>query len=177
MESILIHNKPFRLNIRAEEIKEAIAKIAKRINSDLKGKNPLFLAVLNGSFIFAGDLLRMIDLECEISFVKLSSYDGVSSTGKVKELIGLDRSIQGRTVVIVEHIVDTGVTLETLYAQLALGKPLEIMTAALLFKPEAYTKKIKVDYPAMEVPNDFLVGYGLDYDGLGRNLGDIYKAV
>jgi hypoxanthine phosphoribosyltransferase len=177
MESIQIHNKSFRLYIRAEEIKTAVKAVAKRINTDLKGKKPLFLAVLNGSFIYAGDLLRELGMECEISFVKLASYEGVSSTGKVKELIGLDRDIRGRTIVVIEDIVDTGVTLETLYHQLNMGGPAEIRTTALLFKPDAYTKQIKVDYPAIEVPNDFLVGYGLDYDGLGRNLGDIYKAV
>jgi hypoxanthine phosphoribosyltransferase len=176
MKSILIHNKAFKLYIRAEEIKVAISKIATRMNDELRDKKPLFIAVLNGSFVFAGDLLRELNLECEISFVKLSSYEGVSSTGKVKELIGLDRDIQGRTIVVIEDIVDTGVTLDMLYNQLRACGPAEIRTATLLFKPAAYTKNIKVDYPAMEVPNDFLVGYGLDYDGLGRNLGDIYKA-
>jgi hypoxanthine phosphoribosyltransferase len=177
MERILIKNKAFRLYIRAEEIKQAIAKTAARMNAELEGKKPLFLAVLNGSFIFAADMMREMRMECEISFVKLSSYEGVSSTGKVKQLIGLDRDIKGRTIVVLEDIVDTGVTLETLYAQLSAGEPAEIRTATLLFKPAAYTKKIKVDYAVMEVPNDFLVGYGLDYDGLGRNLGDIYSAV
>jgi hypoxanthine phosphoribosyltransferase len=176
MKSILIHNKSFRLYIRAEEIKQAISTLAERMNRELAEKKPLFLAVLNGSFVFAGDLLRELDMECEISFVKLSSYTGTSSTGKVKELIGLDRDISGRTVVVIEDIVDTGVTLDTLYTQLRAMGPADIRTATLLFKPAAYTKAIKVDYPAIEVPNDFLVGYGLDYDGLGRNLADIYTA-
>jgi hypoxanthine phosphoribosyltransferase len=177
METIRIHDKSFRLFIPAEDIKKAISALAIRIDADLKGKNPLFLAVLNGSFIFASDLLREMKMECEISFVKLASYEGTGSTGKVKELIGLDRDIQGRTVVILEDIVDTGITLESLHSQLMTGKPAAILTATLLFKPKAYKKSIAVDYPAMEVPNDFLVGYGLDYDGLGRNLADIYTAI
>lgn len=177
METIQIHNKSFRPYINAAEIKIAIVRVAARMNAELAGKNPLFIAVLNGSFVFAADLMREMKMECEISFVKLSSYEGSSSTGKVKELIGLDRDIKGRTLIVVEDIVDTGVTLEALYAQLAKGEPAEIRTATLLLKPLAYQKKIPVDYPAIEVPNDFLVGYGLDYDGLGRNLPDIYTAV
>jgi hypoxanthine phosphoribosyltransferase len=177
METIQIHKKAFRLYINAAEIKNAIERVATRMNAELAGKNPLFIAVLNGSFVFAADLMREMKMECEISFVKLSSYEGSSSTGKVKELIGLDRDIRGRTLVVVEDIVDTGVTLEALYAQLSKGEPAEILTATLLLKPLAYQKSIPVDYPAIEVPNDFLVGYGLDYDGLGRNLRDIYTAV
>ncbi len=176
MKRIEINQKPFRLYIRAEEIKIAIAQIASRMNVDLADKKPLFLAVLNGSFIFAADLMRELKMECEISFVKLSSYQGTTTTGKVKELIGLDRDITGRTVVVIEDIVDTGITLETLYKQLNERGAGRIQTATLLFKPAAYTKKMEVDYVAIEVPNNFLVGYGLDFDGLGRNLGDIYTA-
>jgi hypoxanthine phosphoribosyltransferase len=177
METIRIHDKSFRRFITAAEIQKAVASLAIRMNQDLEGKKPLFLAVLNGSFLFAADLMREMKMDCEVSFVKLSSYEGSATTGKVKELIGLDRDISGRTVVIIEDIVDTGITLEALHAQLSKAKPAEILTATLLFKPKAYQKKIAVDYPAIEVPNDFLVGYGLDYDGLGRNLADIYTAM
>ncbi|MFI5150873.1 MAG: hypoxanthine phosphoribosyltransferase [Bacteroidia bacterium] len=177
MKTILIHNKPFRPYISASAIRQAILTLSVTMNKDLQGKNPLFVAVLNGSFIFAADLLRELHMDCELSFVKMASYQGASSTGQVKELIGMDKDIRGRTVVIVEDIVDTGLTLEALHSQLSRLGPREILTATLLFKPAAYKKTIKVDYPALEVPNDFLVGYGLDYDGLGRNLGDIYQAV
>jgi hypoxanthine phosphoribosyltransferase len=177
METIRIHDKAFRLFIPAADIQKAVVRLADRMNTELAGKKPLFIAVLNGSFLFAADLLREMKMECEISFVKLSSYEGSATTGKVKELIGLDRDISGRTVIIVEDIVDTGITLDSLHNQLSKGNPADIRTATLLFKPKAYQKKIKVDYPAIEVPNDFLVGYGLDYDGLGRNLADIYTAV
>ncbi|HXC05036.1 MAG TPA: hypoxanthine phosphoribosyltransferase [Bacteroidia bacterium] len=177
METILIHGKQFRPFISAQAIRQAVLRLAGTMNKELEGKKPLFIAVLNGSFIFAADLLREMHMDCELSFVKMASYQGVSSMGQVKELIGMDKDIRGRTVVIIEDIVDTGLTLEALHTQLSRLGPAEIRTATLLFKPEAYKKKIKVDYPALEVPNDFLVGYGLDYDGLGRNLGDIYQAV
>ena len=177
METIRIHDKSFRPFITAAEIHKAVTSLAVKMNKDLAGKKPLFLAVLNGSFLFAADLMREMKMDCEVSFVKLSSYEGSATTGKVKELIGLDRDISGRVVVIIEDIVDTGITLEALHTQLSKANPAEIRTATLLFKPKAYQKKIAVDYPAIEVPNDFLVGYGLDYDGLGRNLADIYTAM
>jgi hypoxanthine phosphoribosyltransferase len=177
MKTILVHDKPFRSFISAAAIRQAVLRLAAVMNKELAGKNPIFIAVLNGSFIFAADLLREMRMDCELSFVKMASYQGDSSTGKVKELIGLDREIAGRTIVIIEDIVDTGITLDALYTQLNKLNPTEIRTATLLFKPAAYQKKIKVDYPALEVPNDFLIGYGLDYNGLGRNLGDIYQAV
>lgn len=132
------------------------------------------ICILNGSFMFSSDLMKLIDFPCEISFVKLSSYDGMGSTGKVKHLIGLNEEIEGRTVVLLEDIVDTGVTIENLMKQLESQKPKDVRVATLLFKPEACKKDVKLDYVGMEIPNEFIVGYGLDYDGYGRNLPDIY---
>jgi hypoxanthine phosphoribosyltransferase len=141
---------------------------------ELKDKKPLFLSVLNGSFMFASDLMKKITIDCEISFVKVASYNGISTSGSIKSLIGLNEDIKGRTIVIIEDIVDTGLTIESVVKQLELMEPAEIKIATLLYKPEAYRKKLQLDYVAIVVPNDFLVGYGLDYDGLGRNLPDIY---
>ncbi|MBL4656931.1 MAG: hypoxanthine phosphoribosyltransferase [Flavobacteriales bacterium] len=174
METIRVKDKDFVISIPTEDILKEVHKLAARMNEDLKGQNPLFLAVLNGSFMFAADLLKKIDIDCGISFIKLASYQGTSSTGDVRTLVGLDGDINGRTIVIIEDIVDTGNTIVALIQQLQSFNPKEIKIATLLFKPEAYTKDIKIDYVALEVPNDFLVGYGLDYDGLGRNLESIY---
>lgn len=174
MELVRVKDKDFELSIPADEILKAVHKLAARMNEDLKGQNPLFLCVLNGSFIFAADLLKKIDIDCGISFIKLASYQGTSSTGDVRTLVGLDEDINGRTIVIIEDIVDTGNTIVALVEQLTNLNPRDIKIATLLFKPEAYEKDIKIDYVALEVPNDFLVGYGLDYDGLGRNLESIY---
>lgn len=174
MSKVTLKDKTFRVNIPASEINKAVGEIAHRINTELKDKKPLFLSVLNGSFMFASDLMKKISIDCEISFVKVSSYSGTSSNGSVKQLIGLNEEIKGRTVVIIEDIVDTGLTIEAVVKQLEEMEPAEIKIATLLYKPEAYRKRIGLDYVAIVVPNDFLVGYGLDYDGLGRNLPDIY---
>jgi hypoxanthine phosphoribosyltransferase len=174
MARVTLKDKTFRVNIPASEINKAVGEVAHRINLELKDKRPLFLCVLNGSFMFAADLMKKLTIDCEISFVKMSSYIGTSTTGNIKQLIGLNESIKGRTVVIVEDIVDTGITIENVVKQLETMEPLEIKIATLLYKPEAYRKRIELDYVAIVVPNDFLVGYGLDYDGLGRNLPDIY---
>lgn len=174
MHKVTLKDKTFRVNIPANEIDKAVGEVARRINSDLKYKKPLFLSVLNGSFMFTSDLMKKLTIECEISFVKVSSYYGTSTTGSVKELIGLGENIKGRTVVIIEDIVDTGLTIEAVVKQLIEMEPAEIKIATLLYKPEAYRGRIELDYVAIVVPNDFLVGYGLDYDGLGRNLPDIY---
>ncbi len=174
MTKVLIHGRTFKIKITALEIQKAIGVVANQINIDLKDKKPLFLAVLNGSFMFAADLMKKVNLECEISFMKLASYEGTASTGNIKQLIGINEEIKGRTVVIIEDIVDTGNTLSTILEQLKKLDAAEIKIATLLFKPEAYTKTIPIDYRAIIVPNDFLVGYGLDYNGLGRNLADIY---
>lgn len=174
MSKVTLKDKTFRVNIPASEINKAVGEIAHRINTELKDKKPLFLAVLNGSFMFASDLMKKLTIDCEISFVKVSSYHGTSSSGAVKQLIGLNEDIKGRTVVIIEDIVDTGLTIEALVQQLEQLEPAEIKIATLLYKPEAYRKRIELSYVAIVVPNDFLVGYGLDYDGWGRNLPDIY---
>ncbi len=177
MKEIQIRDKKFRVLISSDKIQEGISRVAEKINMELKGQQPIFICVLNGAFIFAADLLKKITIECEISFVKLASYYGTTSSGQVKTLIGLDENVKNRTVVILEDIVDTGLTVETIVKQLGIFEPAKIKIATLLFKPEAYHKNIKVDYAALEVPNDFLVGFGLDYDGFGRNLEDIYVLV
>lgn len=174
MNSIKIHDLTFEIQITSTAIEQAVSEVAQKINNDLKGKKPLFLAVLNGSFMFASDLLKKITIECEISFVKVASYEGTSSTGEIKGLIGVNENIKGRTVVIIEDIVDTGNTVENVWNELKNKGAVEVKIATLLFKPLAYTKTLPIDYVAIKVPNDFLVGYGLDYNGLGRNLADIY---
>jgi len=177
METIRVKDKDFELAIPAEKILIEVHKLAARINEDLEGQNPLFLCVLNGSFIFAADLLKKVNIDCEISFIKLASYQGTSSTGDVRTVLGLDGEIKDRTIVIIEDIVDTGNTIVALVEQLNLFSPKDIKIATLLFKPDAYEKDIHIDYIALEVPNEFLVGYGLDYDGMGRNLESIYSVV
>lgn len=171
---ITIHDKKFKKFISSAKIQKAIAKIAQRINKDFKNEKPIFLSVLNGSFLFAADLLKKIKIECEISFIKLSSYSGTHSTGKTNMLIGLNENLNGRTVIVLEDIVDSGNTLEKIISELQKQNPKEIKIATLFFKPDAYKKKIKLDYKGIDVPNKFLLGYGLDYDGLGRNFRDVY---
>jgi hypoxanthine phosphoribosyltransferase len=151
--------------------------VADRINHDMDGKNPLLLAVLNGSFIFAADLMRMITIPCEISFVKLASYEGTTSTGKITEVIGINEDLTNRTVVIVEDIVDTGLTMKRMVETLGTRNPASIHICTLLVKPEKLKVDLNIEYAAMSIPNDFIVGYGLDYDQQGRNLPDIYTVV
>ncbi len=177
MKSIIVHNKEFAKFIESSQIEEAVDKIASRINSDLAGKNPLFLIVLNGAFMFAADLLKKITFPCQISFVKLSSYIGTSTTSAVRELIGLDEVLTGRTVVIVEDIIDTGITMGVTIEKLKKLEAAEVYIATLLFKPNAFRMNYEIDYIGMEIPNDFIVGYGLDYDQQGRNYPDIYKII
>lgn len=178
MKHIKIHDKEFRLYLPNEKIQSVVEKMAEQMNRDLSGERPLFICILNGSFMFAAELYKRINLvESEISFVKLSSYDGQESTGKVKELIGLNEEIRNRTVVIIEDIVDTGITIEKIVTQLRGKNPHKIVVATLLLKPEALQKKVTLDYVGLEIPNDFIVGYGLDYNGYGRNLTDIYAVI
>ena len=175
-ETIRLKDKWFRLCIHEEQILERIRKIAYEINKDLEGKEVMFVVILNGAFMFAADLLREIHIpSCQMSFLKLSSYEGMQSTGQVKELLGVEENLEGKTVVVVEDIVDSGVTLETIVTTLEKHHPAEILISALLLKPEAYQYKRHIDYVGFEIPNDFVVGYGLDYDGYGRNLRDIYQ--
>lgn len=174
MKSIKVHDKWFKPYLTAAQIEEKVRKVAERMNEELKDKNPLFLAVLNGAYIFAADLTRMLNFPMEISFVKLASYQGTMSTGKVKEIIGINENLAGRTVVVVEDIIDTGRSMKQMLESLGTRNPAEIKICTLLFKPGKLQEDIKIDYCAMEIPNDFILGYGLDYDQHGRNLRDIY---
>jgi len=174
MQRVTLKDKTFVPYISSDKISASVHEMAQKINVDLVNDMPLFLVVLNGSFMFAADLLKEVNIPCEISFIKLASYHGTTSTGTVTEMIGLTEEIKGRTVMIVEDIVDTGVTLEKLVALLIKKEVKQIKVATFLFKPEAYKKDIKIDYIGMEIPNDFVVGYGLDYDGLGRNMKEVY---
>lgn len=177
MHTIQIKDKTFEISIRQEEILKEVSRVADEINRDLAGKNPLFLSVLNGSFMFTADLMKRITIPCEISFVKLASYQGVTSTGTIKEVIGINEDIAGRTVVIVEDIVDTGLTMQRLLETLGTRGPREVRIASLLVKPDKLKVDLNIEYVAMNIPNDFIVGYGLDYDGLGRNYPDIYTVM
>jgi hypoxanthine phosphoribosyltransferase len=171
---IRIKDKSFKPFISEEKIRNAVKNVAEKINSDLQDQFPLFLVVLNGSFMFASDLLKEITIPCELSFIKVASYHGTNSSGSVTELIGLTENLSGRTVVIVEDIVDTGVTIEKLHTLLSQKGVSQIKIASALLKPEAYRKEYKIDFVGMEIGNEFVVGYGLDYDGQGRNLKEIY---
>ena len=177
MSTIQIKDKSFTTFITEDEILKEVSRVADEINRDLEGTEPLFLSVLNGSFMFTADLMKRVNIPCEISFVKLASYQGTSSTGKVKEFVGLNEDIEGRTVVIVEDIIDTGFTMERLVETLRARNPKDIRIATLLVKPDKLQVKLDIDYVAMNIPNDFIVGYGLDYDGKGRNYRDIYTVV
>lgn len=177
METIRIKDKQFKTFITEEQILKEVARVGEEINRDLADANPLFVSVLNGSFMFTADLMKYVSVPCEISFVKLASYAGTSSTGKVKELVGLNDDITGRTIVIVEDIIDTGLTMERLIETLKARNPKEIRIATLLVKPDKLKVDLDINYIAMSIPNDFIVGYGLDYDGLGRNYRDIYTVI
>ena len=177
METIRIKDKQFKTFITEEQILKEVARVGEEINRDLVDANPLFVSVLNGSFMFTADLMKHVSVPCEISFVKLASYAGTSSTGKVKELVGLNDDITGRTIVIVEDIIDTGLTMERLIETLKARNPKEIRIATLLVKPDKLKVALDINYIAMSIPNDFIVGYGLDYDGLGRNYRDIYTVI
>ena len=177
MRIIKVKDKTFKTFIPEEKIQQRVKAVAEKINKDLAGRNPLFLAVLNGSFVFAADLMRYITIPCEISFVKLASYQGTTSTGRVKEIIGINEELQGRTVVIVEDIVDTGKTMKRMLESLGTRNPESLHICTLLVKPNKLEENLNIEYVAMEIPNDFIVGYGLDYDQQGRNLRDIYTVV
>jgi hypoxanthine phosphoribosyltransferase len=175
MEKITLFDRQFTLSIMPSQIQEAVSRVASEINRDLAGETPLFLGILNGSFMFMADLMRHMRMNCLVSFVRLSSYQGTSSSGTIREIIGLNEDIRGRQVVLVEDIVDSGKTLEALMARLQLEEPARIRIATLLLKPGCFSGKIPPDYVGIEVPDDFIVGYGLDYNGLGRHYKGIYS--
>lgn len=177
MNIVKIKDKTFKMSIPEADILKSVKAVADKINHDMADKNPLLLAVLNGSFMFAADLMRMINVPCEISFVKLSSYQGTASTGNVKQLIGLNDSLKGRTVIVVEDIVESGVTMKQMLGMLQEKEPESVHICTLLLKPECLQVPLDIEYVAMEIPNDFILGYGLDYDQQGRNLRDIYTVV
>lgn len=177
METITILDRKFKQSISAATIAEQVNRVGREINETLRDKNPLFICVLNGAFMFAGDLMKIVNIPSEITFIKLSSYEGTYSSGAVKEIFGLNESIVGRTVVVVEDIVDTGVTMSKILESLDAKGAKEVKVVTLLQKPAALKKDVVVDYVAFEIPNDFIVGYGLDYNGYGRNLKEIYTVV
>lgn len=177
METKTIREKKFLISISATEIQTAVNKLAHKMNSELATGEVVFIGILNGSFMFASDLLKKIDLSCRISFIKTASYAGTKSTGEVLQLIGLNEDIKDKTVVIVEDIVDSGNTLDLVVKDLESYQPANIKIATLLFKPEAYRYDRKIDYIGFKIPNQFVVGYGLDYNGFGRNLESIYTEI
>ncbi|MEZ2442142.1 hypoxanthine phosphoribosyltransferase [Chitinophaga sp. W3I9] len=177
MSLIKVHDKEFQPYIDEVALQQRVKEMAEQINKDLEGERPLFIAILNGSFMFAADVFKYLTIEAEISFIKLASYKGTKSTGNVVQAIGLDEDLFGRTVVILEDIVDTGRTMSQFLPQLEHQQPKKLLVAALLTKPDAMIHPIKIDYLGFSVPDKFLLGYGLDYDGLGRNLPAIYQLV
>ena len=177
MDIVKIKDKLFKISIPESEIKARIKTVAQQISKDLEGKNPLFLGVLNGSFIFAADLMREMTIPCEISFVKLASYQGTTSTGTIREVLGINENLSGRTVVIVEDIVESGRTMKRMIESLGTRNPASVHICTLFFKPTKLEEDLTLDYVVFRIPDDFIVGYGLDYDQQGRELKDIYTIV
>ena len=174
---IRIKDKTFKTSITEAEIKERVKAVAQQISKDMEGKTPLFLGVLNGSFIFAADLMREMTIPCEISFVKLASYQGTTSTGKIHEVLGINENLSGRTVIIVEDIVESGQTMKRMIESLGTRNPSSVHICTLFFKPDKLQEELTLDYVAFRIPDDFIVGYGLDYDHQGRELKDVYTIV
>ena len=178
MKRIKLWDKEFEISIPYSDIQLAVRQMAEKMKNDLEGKETLFICILNGAFMFASELMKELDLkDAEISFLKLASYSGTSSTGNVKELIGLNEDIKGRTVVILEDIVDTGHTIKGVIEQVSQKGAAAVKIATLLFKPDALKVDLQLDYVGIVIPNDFIVGFGLDYDRRGRNFKDIYTLV
>ncbi|WP_421918055.1 hypoxanthine phosphoribosyltransferase [Marinifilum sp.] len=178
MKTVKLLDREFRVSIPAEEIDKVIAQMAEKMNKELAGKDPLFICILNGSFMFASDLMKQITVEnSQITFMRLSSYEGTNTTGKVKKLMGFTEDLKDRTVVLLEDIVDTGITISNTLEQIKGYEAKEILVATMLFKPDALIRDVKLHYVGMDIPNDFIVGRGLDYDGMGRNLPDIYTVI
>ena len=177
MSIVKIKDKTFETSITEEQIKQRVKEVAQQISKDMEGKVPLLIGVLNGSFMFVADLMREITIPCEISFVKLASYEGILSTGKVTEVMGLNEDITDRTVIIVEDIVDTGRTMRQMLSSLRVRHPKSVDICTLFLKPEKLEEPLDIKYAAFTIPNDFIVGYGLDYDQLGRGLKEVYTLV
>jgi len=177
MDTIRVHDKEFRLFISAEQIDGTVRKLADQINTEYQDSNPLFIAILSGSFMFASDLFKKISIPAEISFIKLASYKGTRSTGSVITSIGLDQDLHSRDVIILEDIIDTGKTLSVFLPQLEHQQPRSLKICALLHKPESLQHPVRIDYLGFSIPDRFVVGYGLDYNGYGRNLPEIYQLV
>ena len=174
---VQVKDKKFALYIPEEKIKERVKEVALQIDEDLRKEDPLFLVVLNGSFVFAADLLRNLNFPCEITFVRMSSYEGDKSTGSVKQLIGLNEDVSGRTVVIVEDIIESGTTMKEMLRILGEKKPKDVYIASLFVKPGCLKVSLNIDYRCFDIENDFIVGYGLDYNQEGRNLPHIYQVI
>lgn len=175
MKKVKLYDKEFRLLLDSHTIDEAITRVARQINRDLEAEKPLFVSVLNGSFMFTSDILKQITIPgTEVCFIKIASYEGTCSTGKIRELIGLNKDVTGRTVVILEDMVDSGKSMSYLIQDLSSKNPKSIKVATMFYKPNALTCQVPIDYYALELENDFVVGRGLDYDGLGRNFPDLY---
>lgn len=172
-----VRDKEFKIFIPHKDISTRVKNLGETINVDYENLNPLFIAVLNGSFMFASDLIREITTPCEISFIKFSSYESTSSTGVLKELVGLKENIEGRHVIILEDIVDSGNTISHIWELLQKENPASLSVVALLFKPGALQREVAIRYVGFSIPEAFVVGYGLDYDGMGRNLKDLYQVV
>ena len=177
MGTIQVKDRMFEVFLKEEDIQKEIKRVASEINRDYQGKEPLFLCILNGSFMFAADLLKNVSVPCNVSFVKVASYQGTDTTGKVKELMGLQEDVEGRHIIIVEDIVDTGYTMRDILDSLKDKKAASVEVCALLCKPDKLKVDLTLKYLALNIPNGFIVGYGLDYDGFGRNSRDIYKIV
>ncbi|MFW5657962.1 MAG: hypoxanthine phosphoribosyltransferase [Bacteroidota bacterium] len=177
MKKIKILEKTFELFISSDEIDAINKRLAQAINRDFNGREVMFLPILNGAFIFAADLIRQVNLSCNVSFLKLASYKGVQSAGDVVKLIGINENLRGKVIIIIEDIIDTGITISELIDNLKEQGPAEINIVTLLYKPDKCVREIKIDYLGKEIGNRFVVGYGLDYNGFGRNLPDIYQEV
>jgi hypoxanthine phosphoribosyltransferase len=177
MEKLQVLDKTFAVSIPEAEIQRQVSRVAAELTRDMADKSPLFMPVLNGSFMFAADLLRQIPIPCEVCFIKLASYQGTQTTGQIREVIGLNTDITGRHIVIVEDIIDSGLTMAHMIETLQPHNPASISVCSLLVKPDALKVQIPIHYRAMDIPNDFILGYGLDYDGFGRNTRDIYTLI
>ncbi|MFT6053679.1 MAG: hypoxanthine phosphoribosyltransferase [Roseivirga sp.] len=175
MESIKVRDKEFEVYLASSDIQQRVAAIAEEINKEYKTKNPLFIGILNGSFMFASDLMKSVNIPCEIAFIRMSSYQGMSSSGAPKQVLGLQENVFGRHLVLIEDIIDTGITMDQVIGFFHERGPKSIKVATLLVKPEKLEKDLKLDFVGFEIPEKFVVGYGLDYDGHGRNLKDIYQ--